>query len=66
MLIYVFNRNVKMCRTSGQTVGQGSYYVVESLFGKFVISIFILERRIPYSVVNESKNCTLAEPIVLL
>ena len=55
-----------MCRTSGQTVGQGSYYVVENLFGKFVTSIFILEHRIPYSVVNESKNCTLAEPIVSL
>ena len=44
----------------------GDYYVVENLFGNFVISFFILEHRIPYSVVNESKNCTLAEPIVLL
>ena len=55
-----------MFRTSGQTVGQGSYYVVENLFGKFVISFFILEHRIPYPMVNESKNCTLAEPIVSL
>ena len=55
-----------MCSTSGQTVGQGSYYVVENLFGKFVISFFIVEHRIPYSVGNDSKNCTLAEPIVSL